>query len=238
MSKTQTTKKITAVCIGKDKAISEIKVPENLNIDRLDFNKIKSFKVTKGCVYERECDFQWNEKTISIYASSNGKAGNENQYDLPPPIDSQLYFGNVLALCHEDSKLTKLSHADFNQFYDDAMGGFESLGDEDSYSDEEEPDSDDSIHEFIVNDSEVEEESEEESEDEESCHSSDSVEDSEEEPELMSTGDSLQVNNSEDGEEDDEEDGEEEHQDESGEESGNNEEEGAESDDDKENKKA
>ena len=236
MSKTLTVNKTTAVCIGKDKVISEIKVPENLNIDRLDFNKIKSFKVGKGCVYERECDFQWNKKTISIYASSNGKAGNENQYDFPPPIDSQLYFGNVLAVCHEDSKLTKLTHADFNQFYDDAMGGFESLGDEDSYSDEEEPDSDDSIHEFIVNDSEVDEESEEESEDEESCHSSDSVEDSEEEPELMSTGDSLQVNNSEDGEEDDEE----EHQDEneSGEESDNNEEEGAESDDDKENKKA
>ena len=202
MSKTQTIKKTTGVCIGKDKVISEIKIPENLNIDRLDFNKIKSFKISKGCVYERECDFQWNDKTISIYASSNGKAGNENQYDLPPPIDSQLYFGNVLALCHEDSKLTKLSHADFNQFYDDAMGGFESLGDEDSYSDEEEPDSDDSIHEFIVNDSEIEEESEEseDSENEQSCHSSDSVEESEEEPELMSTGESIQADNSEEDE--------------------------------------
>tara|TARA_Y200000002_G_scaffold375025_2_gene376663 strand:- start:5037 stop:5708 length:672 start_codon:yes stop_codon:yes gene_type:complete len=199
MSKTQTIKKTTGVCIGKDKVISEIKIPENLNIDRLDFNKIKSFKISKGCVYERECDFQWNDKTISIYASSNGKAGNENQYDLPPPIDSQLYFGNVLALCHEDSKLTKLSHADFNQFYDDAMGGFESLGDEDSYSDEEEPDSDDSIHEFIVNDSEIEEESED-SENEQSCHSSDSVEESEEEPELMSTGESIQADNSEEDE--------------------------------------
>ena len=92
--------------------LSEIKVPENLNIDRLDFNKIKSFKISKD-VYERECDFQWNEKTISIYASSNGKAGNENQYDLPPPIDSQLYFGNVLALCHEDSKLTKVDSCGF-----------------------------------------------------------------------------------------------------------------------------
>ena len=201
MSKTHMTNNITAVCIGKDKTISEIKVPENLNINRLNFNKIKLFKVSNGSVNERECDFQWNEKTISIYASSKGKAGNENQYDLPPPIDSQLYFGNVLVLCHEESKLTKLTHGDFNQFYDDAMGGFESLGDEDSYSDEEEPDSDDSIHEFIVNDSEIDEEYQEDaSGDEESCHSSDSVEESEEEPMLMSTGESLQVNNSEDDE--------------------------------------
>ena len=95
-----------------------------------------------------------------------------------------------MALCHEDSKLAKLTHADFNQFYDDAMGGFESLGDEDSYSDEEEPDSDDSIHEFIVNDSEVEEESEEDDEDEEASFVR-FVEESEEEPELMSTGDSY-----------------------------------------------
>ena len=39
--------------------------------------------------------------------------------------------------------------------------------------------------------------------DEESCHSSDSVEESEEEPMLMSTGESLQVNNSEDDESED-----------------------------------
>ena len=48
MSKTQTINKVTAVCIGKDKVWRKIKVPENLNMDRLDFNKIKSFKVTAG----------------------------------------------------------------------------------------------------------------------------------------------------------------------------------------------
>ena len=101
-----------------------------------------------------KCDYEWNDKTISIYASNNGTAGMENQYDFPPPIDSQLYFGNVLVICHTNNKVENLSVSDYNQFYEDAMGGFESLGESDSYSDEEEPDSDDSINDFIVNDDE------------------------------------------------------------------------------------
>ena len=44
MSKTQTINKVTAVCIGKDKAICEIKVPENLNIDRRILTKLSHSK--------------------------------------------------------------------------------------------------------------------------------------------------------------------------------------------------
>lgn len=183
MSKSHTVNKVTTVSISKDKSINEIKIPSNLNIDRLDFNKLKNFEIGKGNIYERECDYEWNEKIISIFASSDGKVNTENQYDFPPPIDSQLYFGNVLAICHINNKLTSFSEEDFKSFYDDAMGGFESLGDEDSYSDEEEADSDDSIRQFIVDDSvdvEVEEGSATESDGTEgSCEdSNDSEEDS------------------------------------------------------------
>ena len=41
------------------------------------------FKINKGEVFERECDYEWNDKTIIIYASNNGTAGMENQYDFP-----------------------------------------------------------------------------------------------------------------------------------------------------------
>ena len=105
MSKTSSSTKTKTVFIDKNKVISEIKIPSSINVDRVDFNKIKSFKINKGEVFERECDYEWNDKTISIYASNNGTAGMENQYDFPPPIDSQLYFGNVLVICHTNNKV-------------------------------------------------------------------------------------------------------------------------------------
>ena len=39
--------------------------------------------------------FTWhyNNYYISLYSKSNGNAGNENKYDLPPPLDNKLYFG-------------------------------------------------------------------------------------------------------------------------------------------------
>tara|TARA_B100001094_G_scaffold315711_1_gene356020 strand:- start:383 stop:1123 length:741 start_codon:yes stop_codon:yes gene_type:complete len=189
MSKTNSSTKTKTVFIDKNKVISEIRIPNSLNVDRVDFNKIKSFKINKGEVFERECDYDWNDKTISVYASNNGKAGMENQYDFPPPIDSQLYFGNVLVICHTNNKVENLTMSDYNQFYEDAMGGFESLGESDSYSDEEEPDSDDSINDFIVNDDE-DVEVENSSDSEEECGSSSESDDSEAEPELQSTGES------------------------------------------------
>ena len=203
MSKSQSVNKIKTICINSDKTIKEIKMPSNLNIDRLDFNKIKDFKVNKGNIYERECDYDWNDTTISIYASCDGNAGTENQYDLPPPIDSQLYFGNILVVCHTDKTVSNLSEDEFNKFYEDAMGGFESLGEEDSYSDEEEPDSDDSINDFIVDDEE-EVPIEGTSSSEPEC--SDSESDSDEHSELLSTGDSSKIVNNENDDDDDDED--------------------------------
>ena len=32
---------------------------------------------------------------ISIYCKDKGRANSENKYDLPPPLDSNLYFGNM-----------------------------------------------------------------------------------------------------------------------------------------------
>ena len=36
----------------------------------------------------------WNYKNyyISLYAKDYGRAGQENKYDLPPPLDKELYY--------------------------------------------------------------------------------------------------------------------------------------------------
>ena len=83
-----------------------------------------------------------NNSYVSIFAKNSGRANNENSYDLPPPIDSQLYFGNLIIVKHseEDIKndnVVDLTLEEWEKIYEKLFGGFEDLGDEDSYSEEE-----------------------------------------------------------------------------------------------------
>ena len=86
----------------------------------------------------------WKNKNayVSIFAKNSGRANNENSYDLPPPIDSQLYFGNLIIVKHseEDIKndnVVDLTLEEWEKIYEKLFGGFEDLGEEDSYSEEE-----------------------------------------------------------------------------------------------------
>ena len=62
----------------------------------------------KKCLFSSNKNFSkrhtWtiNNNKYSIFAKSSGKGGNENKYELPPPIDSELYFGTMVAVKHLD----------------------------------------------------------------------------------------------------------------------------------------
>ena len=48
------------------------------------------------CQTEWNIDNGENEKsyTIQVYGKTTGRAGQENKYEFPPPIDKTLFFGN------------------------------------------------------------------------------------------------------------------------------------------------
>ena len=80
---------------------------------------------------------------IELYGKTKGKAGQENKYDFPPPVDSTLFFGAcVLVQVDGTGKLVDLSEEVWNKAYEYLFGGFEDLGDEDS---EEELDTDEEL---------------------------------------------------------------------------------------------
>jgi len=86
--------------------------------------------------------FTWhyNNYFISLYSKSLGNAGNENKYDLPPPLDNKLYFGNIIIIAHKNKNpnnknILNFTLDDWNKFYNYAFGGFEDINDT---SDEEE----------------------------------------------------------------------------------------------------
>ena len=105
---------------------------------------------------------------IKVFAKTDGRAGYENKYELPPPIDKELYFVNII-LVNEDGDLTIEER---NVIYDKLHGGFEDLEESDEESDEDEDSQQEYVKEgykkdgFIVDDETEESLDEEDSDDE------------------------------------------------------------------------
>jgi hypothetical protein len=165
-------------------------------------------KLYKSCKFRKDKDFgkrhTWELTEniyISVFSKNDGRASTENKYELPPPIDNDLYFGNIAVVCHSEEELTNENLINFTEekwkvCYEKLMGGFEDLDDEEESSEEEYVDPEnlteqgyDKSDGFVVDDSLEEAENSEE--------------------EYILSDKSTEEDGEEDGEEDEEEEGEE-----------------------------
>lgn len=117
---------------------------------------------------------------IHVYGKTKGKAGQENKYDFPPPIDTTLFFGNcVLVHKNSEGKVLDLSLPEWEKIYEKLFGGFEDI--EDSSEEEEIDEEEMKImmdpntkftkegyvkDDFIIDDDELDDDLDEEDEDE------------------------------------------------------------------------
>lgn len=70
---------------------------------------------------------------IKLFAKTVGRANNENKYEFPPPVDTDLYFGTVaLAAFTADDNIIDLDVDTWGNIYEELYGGFEDLGSDDS----------------------------------------------------------------------------------------------------------
>jgi hypothetical protein len=150
--------------------------------DATDTGLYKAIKLKSASGFT--CQTTWNVTiaddtfAIALYAKVDGKAGQENKYDFPPPVDSALFFGKCV-LVNRDGDLTAV---DWNRIYEHLFGGFEDLNSEGEEDDEDEYDelpltaAGYAKDGFVVDSdaSEVEPESEEEEEEEVDSDSDDS----------------------------------------------------------------
>lgn len=102
----------------------------------------------KKCGYRKIDGFdmvaEWDTKKggdevtkVQVWGKSEGRAGSENKYDLPPPIDSKLLFGTLAVIgLDNEGEIKDLDSETWNNIYEDLFGGFEDL----NGSDEEEED--------------------------------------------------------------------------------------------------
>lgn len=87
------------------------------------------------------------DQLIELYAKSAGKAGQENKYDFPPPVDEKLFFGPCVLLGKDiaTGNLVDLDKNEWKEIYEFLFGGFEDIGSEDSDEDGDDIDTDDEV---------------------------------------------------------------------------------------------
>lgn len=100
------------------------------------FRKAEGFEIRNKFVIKR-----FDVETVEVWARDAGKAGTENKYDLPPPIDNALYFGSIaVAAFDSDDEFIDLTEEIWKKIYEDLFGGFEYIDNPDSeaeYSEDE-----------------------------------------------------------------------------------------------------
>jgi len=84
-------------------------------------------------IYEVE-DFK-----IVIYGNQEGKAGQENKYEFPPPFDKNLFFNECYLVKYSSNDLNPqcLSIEEWTEIYNKLYGGFENLTDHDEEDERE-----------------------------------------------------------------------------------------------------
>jgi hypothetical protein len=120
---------------------------------------------------------------LSVWGWRSGKAGTENKHDLPPMgdgADEGLLFGDAVVVSNAGDYTVE----QWEVFYDEAFGGFESLDSESEGGDEDgEEEADDDYEEEEEEEEEVDEEKEEEEDEDGDADEEDDEEEEEEEME-------------------------------------------------------
>ena len=87
-------------------------------------------------------NYDYSEFTLTLFGYTTGKAGTENKHELPPPLDSTLYFADILVIASKRESSWKMpvnfTLEQYEKFYQHAFGGFESIDGSDDEDEERE----------------------------------------------------------------------------------------------------
>ena len=147
---------------------------KTLNVSEL--YKKCGFKSNEGfnCAHTWSITFNDVEYKLQVYGKITGRAGSENKYEFPPPIDNVLFFGSCAVINTQDNNIVDMTATEFKDIMDFLQGGYSDLGEEDS-EDEDEDDIDPLIEktkegyvkdDFVVDDDEDDDDVEETSSEE------------------------------------------------------------------------
>jgi DNA-directed RNA polymerase subunit M/transcription elongation factor TFIIS len=116
-------------------------------------------------------EYEYGTLKLTLIGYKEGRAGTENKHELPPPLDDQIFFGDIVLIA---SKIDKdwtspvpFTLDQYEKFYSKQFGGFDEIDSEDSNTEDEEVIEPEKEEEEVVEEEEDEEDEEEEEVEEE-----------------------------------------------------------------------
>ena len=114
---------VKIIIVKRDGRLNEKKTK---TFDESEIYKYGGFKTMKDFCWVHS--FELTTYVYKVYAKNKGKANNENKYELPPPIDTNLYFGNICILKYDkDGNCLDLACQEWEKVYEELFGGFEDI---------------------------------------------------------------------------------------------------------------
>jgi DNA-directed RNA polymerase subunit M/transcription elongation factor TFIIS len=127
--------KFSGLLLTSNGSVKQVKIPTT-SVTLQDIQKL----MKKKDLPEQFGTYKYKSKCIYLFGYQQGKAGTENKHELPPPHDSLLLFGDIILLYAEKGSFASplpFKPEDYEIFYNDAYGGFESLDEDEDESEEE-----------------------------------------------------------------------------------------------------
>uniref|UniRef100_A0A6C0C431 Uncharacterized protein n=1 Tax=viral metagenome TaxID=1070528 RepID=A0A6C0C431_9ZZZZ len=126
------------VIVDKNGSISDLDWKKNIDFE----NMYKKAGLKKNVDFEKRNTWKIKDGVfVSVYAKNTGRANTENKYELPPPVDSELYFGKMIIIKHEKEEpivcnCKDIDSGEWEKIYEKLMGGFEDLNEEEESEEE------------------------------------------------------------------------------------------------------
>ena len=104
--------------------------------------KIKTVEdYTRKQVWTVQLPKETESMHIALYARTKGRAGQENKYEFPPPIDHELFFGKCMLVRQTDvqdaNDAIDLTKALWKRIYEKLFGGFDDCMDSEEESEDD-----------------------------------------------------------------------------------------------------
>jgi hypothetical protein len=118
----------------------ELKMTNVKELTKDNLFKKCGFKVSNGFEMRHTwlVDLKQTKYKVEVWSKKEGKAGSENKYDLPPPVDKELYFGTMALVAYNmKGEFVDLDVELWNKIYEHLFGGFEDLDKEEEKSEDE-----------------------------------------------------------------------------------------------------
>lgn len=128
--------KETGILINKTGELKEVKINDLNELYKLcKFKKPDNFDLR----HTWKIRLKETKYKLNLYSKNDGRANTENKYDLPPPVDNDLFFGSMLVIAFSpDDELLSLTIEIWEKLYEKMFGGFEDLKDTAKEDEEEE----------------------------------------------------------------------------------------------------